>query len=109
MATRRSGEFSQFGCLLCWISRVTMEIPRLDVLTSLVWMLFFLEAPAAKKKQPGEIRMQKVRSNVGWCIFFVGPNPCGHDQELDEMELPPQCHIEPPSQTAPFDYDSVHT
>ncbi|CAE7667913.1 RCE2 [Symbiodinium pilosum] len=30
------------------------------------------EAPAAKKKQPGEIRMQK---------------------ELDEMELPPQCHI----------------
>mmetsp|Transcript_41980 Transcript_41980/g.91054 ORF Transcript_41980/g.91054 Transcript_41980/m.91054 type:complete len:186 (-) Transcript_41980:66-623(-) len=33
------------------------------------------EAPAAKKKQPGEIRMQK---------------------ELDEMELPPQCHIDFP-------------
>lgn len=65
----------------------------------------FFQAPAAKKKQPGEIRMQKVWVDFmwdwifGWSGFLLEQNytHIGH-QELDEMELPPQCHIEPPAQ-----------
>ena len=36
---------------------------------------------------------------LGWSGFLLEQNytHIGH-QELDEMELPPQCHIEPPAQ-----------